>query len=185
MTSELTPIQYNFSHQWHLKINMLRKDYVLQYHFEDLYRTCGDIAKIMAEPGTEQSLLEAKQFLKKAKLSIYDLNWLRKTFDEVSLIELNYAIARLICPSKKLIFVGEETEFPVVTDEKRTIVFDMVKFDRFSGAGSLAIARDKDFKAPRYALEEAHMFYENKLSKSQETLADVQKLIEKHPSTKL
>lgn len=185
MTSEMIPIQYDFAYQWHLKINMLRKDYIVQYHLEELYRRCGDFAEMLAEPDTEQSKLDAKQFLKEASVGIYDLNWLKKTFDETDLMDLNYAIARLVCPSKNLIFVGDDTEHPVVTDKQRTIVFDMIKFDTVSGAGSLAIARDKEFEAPRYALEEAYIFYDNKLRKSQECLADMKKLLEKYPDPKI
>ncbi|MGZ3742468.1 MAG: hypothetical protein ACXWRE_01305 [Pseudobdellovibrionaceae bacterium] len=178
MKSETMPVQYNFGDQWHLKIKQLRKNPAVQESFNAILEQCKDIAELICEDGDDQARMEADRYLQEARVLCYELAWLRRQFDNPGLMFLSLEIARALYPQRKWLIVGEEGEDMVITDEHRTMVFDMKNFDALSGAASLTLAQDRHFEPPRSAMEEVFIFRMKRAQHLNEVLTELKRTIE-------
>ncbi len=72
-----------------------------------------------------------------------DLHWLRSNFESYELAPLVIAMAQILYPDDKWVELKNHDSDTVVTNESRTVVFDIMNFDRLSAGASLFLAGDK------------------------------------------
>lgn len=81
-----------------------------------------------------------------ADVKIFDLAWLKQTFSNIDLVPLASAIAETLYTHLEWEVI-EYDEEAVVTDSRRTFVFDFKNYDKLSAGASLLLVRDTQFTA--------------------------------------
>ncbi len=147
MESNQTSIQFNFASHWQTFL----KKHVNQITISE------ELDAILSR--WEMRIIEEFNEMKGADLAIAsaelelsshigiikhtDLNWLRSNFESYELAPLVIAMAQILYPDDKWVKLKNQDSDTVATNESRTVVFDIMNFDRLSAGASLFLVGDK------------------------------------------
>jgi hypothetical protein len=148
------PVQYNFAEKWEKEILPLKKHPSVKSNFATIRLFYKHLEKSLRRETGDNSLSLVK-FRE-------DLKLLRDLFDGIDLKFLTLSIAEALYPDKEWEIVGFQGEDAVVTDDKRTLVFDMKNFDKLSATASLVLCEDEVVVATKEVIAEVHLFLKNR-----------------------
>lgn len=178
--NETSPVHYNFAKRWNSVVLTLRNRPNVAAAFSSLRESYEEVAQFKyEESGSLDRDLARQEFeldLQIARVRCFNYEWLRKTFAGCDLTTLMQAIAEEIYPSKRWVVIDSD-EDAIVTDEKRSIVFDLINFNVLSAGASLVLAQDKVYKASRTEMEEVLRFRQNRISEHERVLQQMTSLL--------
>lgn len=178
------PVQFDFGEKWHTDILPHRKNPLLEDGFGHVRGVFEEVAQWIYDDAEENShwfdreLAEMELMLNLhiASVQCFCLDWLQKNLEADQLAPLSLAIAEEFYPEKNWFILEDGTE-AIVTDEDRTMVFDLINYDKLSAAASLALVGDKAFHTSEFALSEALNFREGRIQEEVARLETMQSLL--------
>jgi hypothetical protein len=145
MIAKLPPLQFDFRSQWLFELKPILRRSSVEAEFQKLKEAYVEMMQFLYEDGSLGEDPEGYSYLQ-SQLHLVDacgrdLHWLRKEAWEASdLSPLSLAIAKELYPTDRFEIIEMADIHSVVTNQARTIVFDMVLHDQLSAWESLIYA---------------------------------------------
>ena len=161
--------QYDFAVNWDSEIVPLKKYPEIKRSFKALRTIHQDSIISLCEDGNAV----------RSDFSAFreDLNWLRENFAGIDLQFLVLEIASHLYPKMEWEIVGFFSEDAVISDVERTIVFDMIHFDKLSAEASLALCEDECTQPTNFALREVLAVREERLNLARQALQKMKEML--------
>ncbi len=184
MIQNLAPVQFNFFNWWTHDLGQMQLPANVEAAFQALKSYYEDIAEQAYEETVENGFIakassEYELALHTALVKYKDIHWLRKTFCGCTLADLSLAIAQALDP-KESWEILENDELAVVTNQNRTIVFDLKHFDVLSASASLALVKDPLLIMNETITQEVNRFYQSRLDNENRRLLLLKQILEKN-----
>jgi hypothetical protein len=135
--------QFNFFREWHDRIWKFFKTPAGISALRGLENSYLDLADFKFEETSGFDREYALEVLEldrhRARVCVKDLDWLREKYESDTLASFSLSLAEALYPNEQWT-IEENNEHSVVTDERRSLVFDIKYYDELSAPASLCLA---------------------------------------------
>lgn len=159
------PEHFDFGSQWTSFMKKYAEDKLVAKELDRLLRLWNEMARENFEDNEmydrDAALAELDLEIHEGAVRHRDYLWLIEKFDGIQLSSLVMVMAQTLYSDEKWIVLNDNHFDAIITNDRRSFVFDIINFGRLSAGASLVHMGDAKFIADKRTKREAAVFKKN------------------------